>query len=132
MARNVFNEELMVCSADPMTGFFRTGKCETCGDDTGMHTVCAEMTTEFLAFSKRAGNDLSTPRPEYQFPGLKAGDRWCLCMPRWIQALEAGMAPRLYLKATHISVIEHISMEVLLAYAVDADDYVPEPAEEDE
>ena len=132
MAKNVFGDDLIACSMDPLTGFFRTGKCETCGDDTGMHTVCVEMTTEFLAFSKRAGNDLSTPRPEYQFPGLQAGDRWCLCMPRWIQALEAGMAPRLHLKATHMSVIEHISMEVLLEYAVDADDYVHEPVEEDD
>jgi uncharacterized protein len=132
MAKNVFGDDLLVCSADPVTGFFRNGKCDTCGDDTGMHTVCAEMTAEFLAFSKSAGNDLSTPLPEYRFPGLQPGDRWCLCMPRWIQALEAGMAPKLYLKATHISVIEHISMDILLEYALDADDYVPDPVDDED
>jgi uncharacterized protein (DUF2237 family) len=124
----------VVCSADPLTGFFRNGKCDTCGDDTGMHTVCAEMTKEFLQFSRRVGNDLSTPVPEWRFPGLKPGDRWCLCLPRWLQALEAGVAPRLYLKATHMSAIEHIPMEVLLEYAADADEYSGEPfrAEEEE
>lgn len=127
LAKNVFGEDLLVCSSDPMTGFFRTGKCETCGEDTGMHTVCAVMTEDFLKFSKMAGNDLSTPVPEYRFPGLKAGDHWCLCLPRWLEALEAGMAPKLALRATHISAIEHISMEVLLEYAVDADGYVYEP-----
>ncbi len=132
MAKNVFGDDLLVCSAEPMTGFFRNGKCDTCGEDTGMHTVCVELTEEFLKFSKKAGNDLSTPRPEYRFPGLKPGDRWCLCLPRWIEALEAGMAPKLALKATHISAIEHISMEVLLEYALDADDYVPEPANDDD
>ena len=132
MAKNVFGDDLLVCSAEPMTGFFRNGKCDTCGEDSGMHTVCVEMTAEFLKFSKKAGNDLSTPRPEYRFPGLKAGDHWCLCLPRWIEALEAGMAPKLLLKATHISAIEHISMDVLLQYALDADDYVPEPASDDD
>ena len=132
LAKNVFGEDLAVCSADPMTGFFRTGKCETCGDDHGMHTVCAVMTTEFLQFSKRAGNDLSTPVPEYRFPGLKAGDRWCLCLPRWLEALDAGMAPKLALRSTHISAIEHISMEILLEYAVDADGYVLPTPDEDE
>jgi uncharacterized protein (DUF2237 family) len=126
MAKNVFGGDLLVCSADPMTGFFRNGKCETCGEDTGMHTVCAEMTAEFLQFSRRVGNDLSTPVPQWRFPGLNPGDRWCLCLPRWLQALEAGCAPRLYLKATHMSAIEHIPMEVLLEYAADAEDYVPE------
>ncbi len=96
-----------------------------------MHTVCAEMTADFLRFSFEAGNDLSTPRPEFRFPGLKAGDRWCLCLPRWLEALEAGVAPRLLLKATHISAIEHITMDVLLKYAIDADDYVPDPACDD-
>jgi uncharacterized protein (DUF2237 family) len=132
LAKNVFGDDLLVCSADPVTGFFRNGKCNTCGEDTGMHTVCAEMTAEFLAFSKKAGNDLSTPQPEYDFPGLKPGDRWCLCLPRWIEALEAGMAPRIALRATHISAIEHLSMEVLLEYALDADGYVPEPANDDD
>ncbi|MBL8814320.1 MAG: DUF2237 domain-containing protein [Planctomycetaceae bacterium] len=131
MAKNVFGGDLLVCSADPLTGFFRTGRCETCGEDTGMHTVCAEMTAEFLVFSKQAGNDLSTPVPAYRFPGLQPGDRWCLCLPRWLEALEAGVAPKLALKATHISAIEHIPMEVLLEYALDAEDYVPDPPMED-
>lgn len=131
MAKNVFGGDLLVCSSDPLTGFFRTGRCETCGEDTGMHTVCAEMTAEFLVFSKQAGNDLSTPVPAYRFPGLQPGDRWCLCLPRWLEALEAGVAPKLALKATHISAIEHIPMEVLLEYALDAEDYVPDPPMED-
>ena len=132
MAKNVFGDDLLVCSADPLTGFFRTGKCETCGDDHGMHTVCAVMTAEFLKFSKKAGNDLSTPHPEYHFSGLQPGDRWCLCLPRWLEALEAGAAPQLALRATHISAIEHISMEVLLKYAVDADGFVYEPPQYDD
>jgi len=121
MAKNVLGGDLIVCSSDPMTGFFRNGKCDTCGDDTGMHTVCAVMTADFLEFSKEAGNDLSTPRPEYEFSGLEPGDRWCLCLPRWIEALEAGMAPQIVLQATHMSAIEFLSMETLVEYAVDAD-----------
>jgi len=121
MAKNVLGGDLMVCSSDPITGFFRTGTCDTCGDDEGMHTVCAVMTADFLEFSKDAGNDLSTPRPEFQFPGLQPGDRWCLCLPRWIEALEAGAAPQLVLGATHMSAIEFLSMETLVKYAVDAD-----------
>lgn len=133
LAKNVFGEDLMICSSNPLTGFFRNGKCDTCGDDHGMHTVCAEMTAEFLRFSFQAGNDLSTPRPEYRFPGLKPGDRWCICLPRWIEALDAGMAPKLVLRSTHISAIEHISMETLLQYAVDADGYVPDaPVDEED
>ena len=111
----------MVCSSDPMTGFFRTGTCDTCGDDAGMHTVCVVMTEEFLEFSKIAGNDLSTPIPEYRFPGLKDGDHWCLCLPRWLEALQAGMAPQIVLQSTHMSAIEHVSMETLVEYAIDAD-----------
>jgi len=121
MAKNVLGGDLIVCSSDPMTGFFRTGTCDTCGDDAGMHTVCAVMTADFLEFSKAAGNDLSTPRPEFEFPGLEPGDRWCLCLPRWIEALEAGSAPQLVLQATHMSAIEFLSMETLIEYAVDAD-----------
>ena len=121
MAKNVFGGDLISCSMDPVTGFFRTGTCDTCGDDHGMHTVCAEMTAEFLEFSRLAGNDLSTPQPAYQFPGLKPGDRWCLCLPRWLEALEASAAPKLLLEATHMSAIEHISMETLLEYGLDAD-----------
>ena len=120
MAKNVFGEDLQVCSSDPLTGFFRTGKCDTCGEDVGMHTVCVETTAEFLEFSKSVGNDLSTPHPEYRFPGLQPGDRWCLCLPRWLEALEAGVAPKLILRSTHMSAIEHISMEVLLEHALDA------------
>lgn len=121
MAKNVLGGDLIVCSSDPMTGFFRTGTCDTCGDDTGMHTVCAVMTAEFLEFSRGVGNDLSTPRPEFDFPGLHPGDRWCLCLPRWIEALEAGAAPQIVLQATHMSAIEFLPMETLVEYAVDAD-----------
>ena len=132
MAKNVFGGDLVACSTDPMTGFFRTGTCDTCGDDLGMHTVCAAVDEDFLQFSKQAGNDLSTPRPEYQFPGLKAGDRWCICLGRWIEALEAGVAPKLVLRATHMSAIEHISMETLLEYGVDADEAPSSNAGEEE
>ncbi len=125
MAKNIFGENLEECSCAPMTGFFRNGKCETCGDDTGMHTVCAQVTEEFLVFSKQAGNDLSTPIPAYQFPGLKPGDRWCICLPRWLEALEAGVAPKLVLKATHISAIEHIEQEVLFQNAIDPPPALP-------
>lgn len=119
MAKNVLGGDLEECSCDPMTGFFRNGKCDTCGDDHGMHTVCVEMTEEFLEFSKSAGNDLSTPIPMYDFPGLKPGDCWCLCLPRWIEAYNADMAPKIYLQATHMSVIEFVSMETLQEYAAD-------------
>lgn len=120
MAKNVLGTDLIECSVDPMTGFFRNGKCDTCGDDQGMHTVCVEMSEEFLAFSRSAGNDLSTPIPEYEFPGLVPGDRWCVCLPRWIEALNAGQAPKIVLRATHMSAIEHVSMEILLKYGVDS------------
>ncbi|MCR9198406.1 MAG: DUF2237 domain-containing protein [Planctomycetaceae bacterium] len=132
MAKNVFGGELIACSTDPMTGFFRTGTCDTCGDDAGMHTVCAEVTDEFLQFSQQAGNDLTTPRPEYRFPGLRQGDRWCICLPRWIEALEAGVAPKILLEATHMSAIEHISMDTLLKYGLDADKAPPTAADTDE
>ncbi|MEP3479137.1 MAG: DUF2237 domain-containing protein [Fuerstiella sp.] len=132
MASNVFNQELLPCSTDPMTGFFRTGLCETCGDDAGMHTVCVEMTADFLEFSKQMGNDLSTPRPEYRFPGLKPGDKWCVCLPRWKEALDAGVAPKLLLKATHISAIEHISVETLREYGLDADDWPQTDSDQEE
>ncbi len=121
MAKNVLGGNLLVCSSDPVTGFFRTGTCDTCGDDDGMHTVCVVMTAEFLEFSRAAGNDLSTPHPQFQFPGLYPGDRWCLCLPRWIEALEADAAPQIVLEATHMSAIEFLSMETLIAHAVDAD-----------
>ena len=116
---NVFGERLQPCSTSPLTGFFRNGNCSTGPSDEGRHTVCAEMTDAFLAFSKSRGNDLSTPMPEYAFPGLKSGDRWCLVALRWVEALQAGMAPRIVLAATHQSVLRHIEIEVLRKYAVD-------------
>src|SRR5262245_57132809 len=100
-ARNVLGGVLDVCSAQPVTGFFRNGCCETSMEDVGSHTVCAVMTAEFLAFSQAQGNDLSTPMLQYGFPGLEPGDRWCLCAPRWQEALEAGRAPQVVLTATH-------------------------------
>lgn len=116
-ARNVLGTELETCSMDPMTGFFRDGCCNTGRDDEGMHLVCAEMTEQFLAFSKSRGNDLSTPMPEYDFPGLLEGDRWCLCVLRWKEAYDAGMAPRVNLRATHISTLEFVDLDVLKQYA---------------
>lgn len=116
---NVFGEPLALCSMNPLTGFFRNGNCITGPLDEGRHTVCAEMTDAFLAFSKSRGNDLSTPMPEYAFPGLKAGDRWCLVALRWVEALEAGMAPRVVLKATHQSVLNYVEIDVLRKYALD-------------
>lgn len=121
MERNVLGKAIETCSCEPMTGFFRDGSCRTCEDDVGQHTVCVEMTSEFLAFSKSRGNDLSTPRPEYGFPGLKAGDRWCLCFARWVEAYHAGIAPKLVLEATHESVGEELPMELLLEYAACAE-----------
>ncbi len=116
-AKNVLGTELEECSRDPLTGFFRDGCCNTGPEDVGLHTLCAEMTDEFLAFSKARGNDLSTPNPMFQFPGLKAGDRWCLCVLRWKEAFEAGMAPRVNLRATHMSVLEFVDLEHLQEYA---------------
>ena len=116
---NVHGEPLKPCSLNPLTGFFRNGHCMTGPEDVGRHTVCAEMTAEFLAFSKSRGNDLSTPIPEYAFPGLQPGDRWCLVALRWIEALEAGMAPKVVLEATHQSVLEYVELEVLRKYAID-------------
>jgi uncharacterized protein (DUF2237 family) len=116
-ARNVLGGELAPCSNAPVTGFFRNGCCETGPDDTGLHTVCAVMSAEFLAFSRAAGNDLSTPQPQYGFPGLKPGDRWCLCAPRWKEALDAGMAPQLVLEATHEETLAIVTLGVLKDYA---------------
>jgi uncharacterized protein (DUF2237 family) len=110
---------LETCSIKPMTGFFRNGCCDTGAEDRGSHTVCAVMTAEFLAFSKAQGNDLSTPMPEYGFAGLKPDDRWCLCAPRWQEALEAGRAPRVALRATHEGALEFCSLADLKRYAVD-------------
>jgi uncharacterized protein (DUF2237 family) len=119
-ALNVLGQELLPCSNAPLTGFFRNGCCETGPDDLGLHTVCAVMTAEFLAFSRRAGNDLSTPRPDLHFPGLKPGDRWCLCAPRWKEALDAGAAPGVVLEATHEETLAIVTLDVLRAYAVAA------------
>ena len=121
MALNVLGDELEICCTDPMTGFYRNGKCDTTPEDRGQHTVCIEATEEFLAFSKEVGNDLSTPYPSYSFPGLKPGDHWCLCMNRWIQAYQAGIAPRIALKSTHISVLEFVDLETLKEFAHDLD-----------
>ena len=119
-ARNVLGADLVPCSLDPVTGFFRNGCCETGPHDLGLHTVCAVMTADFLAYSKRAGNDLSTPRPDLGFPGLKPGDRWCLCAPRWKEALDAGAAPRLVLESTHEETLAIVPLGVLKDYAVPA------------
>lgn len=118
MAKNVLGGELITCSDSPMTGFFRNGKCDTCGDDKGMHMICTQMTEKFLKFSKERENDLSTPMPAYNFPGLQPGDFWCLCLQRWIEAHEAGVAPRVKLSATHTSVLEFVDLDILKSYAV--------------
>lgn len=110
---------LLECSTRPMTGFFRDGCCRTSEQDIGRHVVCAEMTDEFLEFSKSKGNDLSTPKPEFDFPGLKEGDRWCLCALRWKEALEVGKAPCVYLQSTHESALEVLSLEDLKRHAID-------------
>ena len=118
-SRNVLGGALESCSTQPMTGFFRNGCCDTSAEDFGSHTVCAVMTEEFLAFSQAAGNDLSTPRPEYGFPGLNPGDRWCLCAPRWQEALEAGQAPRVVLRATEAGALKWCALEDLKRFAID-------------
>ncbi len=118
-AKNVIGGELKTCCTSPMTGFFRTGKCETGAQDYGMHLVCAEVTADFLAFSQARGNDLSTPQPIYDFPGLKPGDCWCLCAARWKEALDAGIAPPILLAATHESMLNYIPIEVLKEHAID-------------
>mgnify|MGYP001818884319 FL=1 len=117
---NVLGTELRACSYDPMTGYHRTGCCENRGDDPGMHTVCARMTEEFLAFSRTQGNDLITPMPQYGFAGLRPGDRWCLCAMRWREALEAGAACGVVLEATHVSTLEYVDLADLQAHAVPA------------
>ena len=118
-ARNVLGGPLAECGTSPMTGFFRNGCCDTSAEDFGSHTVCAVMTAEFLEFSKASGNDLSTPMPQFGFAGLKPGDRWCLCAPRWQEALEARQAPRVVLRATHEGALEHCSLADLKRLAID-------------
>ena len=117
--KNVYGEPLKACSERPVTGFYRTGCCHTGPDDVGLHTVCVEVTAEFLTFSKAAGNDLSTPHPDFGFPGLQPGDRWCLCAARWREALEAGHPPRVILGATHEATLEIVDLEDLKRYAID-------------
>ena len=116
---NVFDEPLHTCSEQPLTGFFRDGCCNTGDDDHGSHTVCVEVSREFLEFSRFRGNDLSTARPEFGFPGLRAGDRWCLCAARWLEALRQGMAPRVFLRCTHRRALEIVPLELLREYAAD-------------
>lgn len=118
-AENVLGVKLEVCCASPMTGFYRDGKCNTGAGDLGAHVVCAEVTEEFLAFTKSRGNDLNTPVPMSNFPGLKSGDRWCLCAARWQEALDAGVAPPVILSATHAAVLEYVSLDELKKHASD-------------
>ena len=116
---NVFGEALEPCSEKPATGFFRDGCCNTSADDIGSHTVCVRVTSAFLEFSRFRGNDLSTPRPELEFPGLKPGDRWCLCAARWLEAHEQGMAPKVFLRSTHQRACEIIPLATLREFAAD-------------
>ena len=124
-SRNVLGGPLESCSRDPLTGFFRTGACDTCEEDRGSHTVCAVMTAEFLAFSAYVGNDLSTPMPSARFAGLKAGDRWCLCAGRFLQAVDAGCAPEISLASTHARALETVPLDLLIAHAPDAPPDLP-------
>ena len=116
---NVFGEPLEECGGKPLTGYYRDGKCNTCADDKGSHTVCVEVTKAFLVFSRFRGNDLSTPMPEYNFPGLKPGDSWCLCASRWLEASQNDMAPKVFLKRTHIKALDIVPLAVLKKHAAD-------------
>ena len=116
---NVFDEELEACGHEPQTGFFRDGCCNTSKDDVGSHTVCVLTSREFLEYSRFKGNDLSTPAPQYGFPGLRPGDRWCLCAARWLEAYNQGMAPKVYLRRTHKKALEVVPIDVLREFAVD-------------
>ena len=118
IGRNVLGGKLESCSTDPMTGFYRDGCCRTGAEDRGLHTVCAEMTSEFLEFSVRMGNDLVTPMPQFGFPGLMPGDRWCVCVQRWKEALEADVAPPVRLECTHFSALEFVDLEDLQKHAL--------------
>ncbi|AFY70178.1 Protein of unknown function DUF2237 [Thalassoporum mexicanum PCC 7367] len=120
-AKNVLGQKLEFCCGSPLTGFYRNGFCETGDQDLGSHVVCAEVTNEFLDFSRLRGNDLITPRPGFNFPGLKAGDRWCLCVSRWREALEAGVAPPVVLAATHEKALQVVELDKLKKYAIDTD-----------
>ena len=116
---NVYGEPLKPCSTDPMTGFFRDGCCNTSPEDMGIHTVCVQLTDEFLQFSNQQGNDLSAPNPQFDFPGLQAGDRWCLCATRWLQAYKACKAPKVYTRSTHFRTMEVVDIKILKAHALD-------------
>jgi uncharacterized protein (DUF2237 family) len=116
VAKNVFGEPLVACSFEPLTGYFRDGCCKTAADDTGTHVVCAVMTADFLAFSAARGNDLSTPRPQWRFPGLRPGDQWCLCADRWREAHAAGVAPAVVLESTHRRLLDSVPLAVLLQF----------------
>ncbi|MEQ3625018.1 MAG: DUF2237 domain-containing protein [Marinobacter sp.] len=118
---NVLGEPLQSCSTAPVTGFFRNGACDTCMADQGSHTVCVTLTAEFLAFSKYVGNDLSTPRPEFEFAGLKPGDRWCLCAARFLQAHDEGLSPIVHLTSTHARALEIVPLDVLMENATGED-----------
>jgi len=115
---NVFGKELEMCCEDPETGFFRNGMCDTCREDQGVHTVCILATEDFLKFSKSVGNDLSTPHPEFEFPGIKPGDRWCLCALRWQEAYDNGKAPPVFLESTHENTLKLVDFNILQGYAV--------------
>jgi len=117
MEKNVFGEPLQICCTKPMTGYFRDGLCRTISEDRGTHTVCAIMTNDFLAFSALQGNDLITPMPYYEFPGLKEGDKWCLCASRWVEAEKAGKAPKVILEATHEKTLEYTTIDTLIKHA---------------
>ena len=118
-AKNVLGERLEPCSESPLTGFTRSGSCETGPSDLGSHTVCTQVTPEFLQYSRSQGNDLITPVPEFEFPGLKPGDRWCLCAARWREAMEAGCAPKVALRATHERALRVVGIEELKSHAID-------------
>jgi len=118
MALNVLGTPLVPCSYDPLTGYFRDGCCHTDDDDAGTHIICAKVSAEFLAFSARQGNDLTTPRPQQRFAGLVPGDRWCLCALRWREALDAGVAPAVVMEATHASVLDYVTLDTLRAHAL--------------
>ena len=117
MHTNIYNEKLIPCSSNPMTGFYRNGDCDSGDDDTFVHSVCVVVTKDFLEFSKNIGNDLITPHPEWSFPGLIPGDRWCLCASRWVEAWKAGVAPLVVLEATHEKTLEFVPLEQLIKYA---------------
>ncbi len=117
MTTNVLNTQLEDCCVENNTGFFGDGSCESCEQDIGQHTICARMTEDFLQFNKEHGNDLITPIKEFDFPGLKPGDKWCICLDRWIEALDAGIAPKIYLRSTHESVLQQVDLDILEMYA---------------